>query len=140
VKAVIDSSVLFSALLKHSKPAGRVVILAADAHYSAVVSEKILKETRKALFKKVDSFTYSEQDVAEFMESLGEIFEVVSDLPPIEPICRDPDDDHILAAALAAGADLIVTGDKDLLVLNEYRGIRIVTVRAFLDMLDESSA
>lgn len=51
----------------------------------------------------------------------------------IDPIIvRDPDDDAILACALAAQADYIVTGDSDLLVLGAYSGIRIVTAATFL--------
>ena len=42
------------------------------------------------------------------------------------PASRDPDDDAVIACALAARADLIVSGDEDLLVLETYRGIRIV--------------
>jgi predicted nucleic acid-binding protein len=48
-------------------------------------------------------------------------------------VCRDPDDDHVLAAALGASADLILTGDKDLLVLRVYQGIRIRSPRQFAD-------
>lgn len=60
---------------------------------------------------------------------------VIFDLPAIAPICRDPNDDHVLAAALAAEADCIVTGDADLLALGCYQGILMVTVRGFLDLL-----
>jgi putative PIN family toxin of toxin-antitoxin system len=45
---------------------------------------------------------------------------------PIQPICRDPNDDQVLACAKAARADLIVSGDKDLLVLQNYGLIQIV--------------
>jgi len=48
--------------------------------------------------------------------------------PEIVPqVVRDPDDDHVLACALAAQADLIATGDTDLLDINAYRNISIVT-------------
>jgi predicted nucleic acid-binding protein len=50
-------------------------------------------------------------------------------------ICRDPKDDMVLECAESSGADLIVTGDKDLLAVSEYKGIRILTPRAFLDEL-----
>jgi predicted nucleic acid-binding protein len=49
-------------------------------------------------------------------------------------VCRDPKDDFILECAVLGNADVIVTGDKDLLALGEYEGIRIVTPRQYLDM------
>ena len=49
------------------------------------------------------------------------------------PICRDPDDDWVLATALAGKARAIVTGDDDLLVLRRHRGIRILSPRKFLE-------
>ena len=55
------------------------------------------------------------------------------DLHP--PVCRDPDDDRVLAAAVAGDAVSIVTGDQDLLVLRRYKGIPILTPRQFLERL-----
>ena len=49
------------------------------------------------------------------------------------PVCRDPDDDWVLATAVSGNCDMIVTGDQDLLLLGEYAGIRIVSPRAFQD-------
>jgi putative PIN family toxin of toxin-antitoxin system len=49
-------------------------------------------------------------------------------------VCRDPNDDFILECAVVSRADVIVTGDKDLLSLGEYEGIRIVTARQYLEM------
>jgi len=56
--------------------------------------------------------------------------------PPVPPpeitgVCRDPDDDRILACAVAHEAQYIVTGDKDLLVLGTFRGVKIVSPRDF---------
>jgi predicted nucleic acid-binding protein len=50
--------------------------------------------------------------------------------------CRDRDDDKVLAAAIAGKADLIVTGDEDLLVLGQHHGIRILSPRQFVELLD----
>ena len=57
--------------------------------------------------------------------------------PLSERICRDADDDVVLATALAGKADVIVTGDNDLLVLKTFRGIRILSPRKFLELVDQ---
>jgi putative PIN family toxin of toxin-antitoxin system len=56
--------------------------------------------------------------------------------PPLEePACRDPDDDWVLATAVAGEAEVIVTGDGDLLDLGGFRGIAILSPRGFLERL-----
>jgi putative PIN family toxin of toxin-antitoxin system len=57
----------------------------------------------------------------------------VKSLPP--KICRDPDDDHILAAAVNAGCAYLVTGDKDLLALKKFADTGIVTPREFAELV-----
>ena len=52
----------------------------------------------------------------------------------LSKVVRDAADDHIIAAAVAAGAAFIVTGDRDLLALREYGGIRIITPAAFVSL------
>ncbi|MHB1199755.1 MAG: putative toxin-antitoxin system toxin component, PIN family [Polaromonas sp.] len=52
-----------------------------------------------------------------------------------QPICRDPDDDAVLACAKVAQANLIVSGDQDLLVLQAFEGIPIVTAAQALERL-----
>jgi uncharacterized protein len=53
-----------------------------------------------------------------------------------EPVSRDADDDAVLACALAARADLVISGDEDLLVLQRFKGIAIVTVREAISRFD----
>jgi predicted nucleic acid-binding protein len=72
--------------------------------------------------------------VERFCGGLSDGALVIRDLPAIAPVCRDPNDDHVLAAALAAEADYIVTGDADRLALRTYQGIQIVTVRELMDL------
>ena len=50
--------------------------------------------------------------------------------------CRDPKDDKFLEVAISGQADVIVSGDEDLLTMNPFSGIPIITPRAFLHMLD----
>jgi uncharacterized protein len=71
----------------------------------------------------VRSKTTREQALSE-MRQLSEVIE-----PPAlpAPVCRDPDDDEVLALALAAQVDLIVSGDEDLLVRQVFEGVPIVT-------------
>ena len=58
-----------------------------------------------------------------------ELLAEVVDVPDLDRVARDADDDAVLAAAIAGKASSIVTGDNDLLVLIEHRGVRIVTAR-----------
>ena len=66
-----------------------------------------------------------------------ELCELVELQPLGERVCRDKSDDVVLAAGLAGKADVIVTGDDDLLVLKKFRGIRILSPRQFLELLGE---
>jgi uncharacterized protein len=92
----------------------------------------ILKELAERLVTK-GRFTKAEsQQVAQAVRRDAEL---VSPTPLGKRVCRDPDDDWVLATAVAGEADVIVTGDKDLLVLKRHQGIPIVTPRGFFELL-----
>ncbi len=61
------------------------------------------------------------------MSEIQALAEIVVAPPLPLPVCRDPDDDAVLACALAAHADLIVSGDDDLLTLKEFQHIPIIS-------------
>lgn len=58
----------------------------------------------------------------------------------VPPVTRDPSDDQVIACAVAARAEYLVTGDDDMLVVAEYQGIRIISPRQFLDLLEDARA
>jgi uncharacterized protein len=67
----------------------------------------------------------------DFLQYLQVALELISVHTTVQ-ICRDPKDDKLLALALDGNADIIVTGDKDLLTLHPFRGIAIITPAAYL--------
>ena len=92
--------------------------------------DPIALEIRTGLTGKF-GWTHEEVDEAfRFYFSRAIEAEVLGD---VHGICRDPKDDMVLECAARSHADVIVSGDKDLLAVGEYEGIRIVTPRAFLD-------
>jgi len=70
------------------------------------------------------------------LAEMHELTELIASPPLAEPVCRDPDDDAVLALGVAASVDLIVSGDKDLLDRKTFQGIAIVTPAEALRLLD----
>ena len=139
LRAVLDSSVLVSAFVT---PHGSVVRLLHDpvrSRYELCLSEAILAETAEVLLAKSKLRRYAayvDEDVREYLRWLVTQAEMVPETPAPRVVPDDPKDDPIVAAAVAAKADYLVTGDRaHLLPIGEYRGIRFLSPRAFLEIL-----
>lgn len=140
MRAVLDTNVLISAALT---PTGipRAIILywIADA-FLLVVSAKSIQEfldvvNRPGLRRYVHWTTSEIMETVERIRMTGVVVE-----PPMKATAsRDPKDNYVLDVALEGEADYIVTGDGDLLVLEEYEGIAIVTPARFLAILDSTA-
>jgi putative PIN family toxin of toxin-antitoxin system len=139
LKAVLDSSVLISAFLTPLGTPGRLLDAAEGGAFVLCLSREILTETADALLldpKLQERYAFDQAAVAEFCDGFASSAQMVADLPELKAVPGDPKDDPIVATAVAAKADYLVTGDRrHLLPLREYQGIRIVTPRQFLEKL-----
>ncbi len=128
MRAVFDTNVLVAAFVAEGI-CSKLLIRGRKRQFDLIVCPVILEEFERVLFKKF-SATRNEARNARRIVSEA-IHSNVRCSPLSQSVCRDPDDDAILACALEAKADYLVTGDGDLLELKVFRGIRIVTPRDF---------
>ena len=127
---VLDNNILVSALLvKNSAPFW--VIKKVEKMGVILYSEATLLELNQVLNRKkfVKYFTVEEKQ--EFIVKLIESAELVAITESID-VCRDPKDNKFLELAVSGEADFIISGDRDLLVLNPFRNIEIITANDFL--------
>ncbi|MHC5855319.1 putative toxin-antitoxin system toxin component, PIN family [Nostoc sp.] len=127
---VFDTNVLISAFLfSQSKP--RQALDQATVIGVIILSNSVLSELEEVLYRpKFDRYLTKERR-QEFLEDLTENAQFIDVTEQIDE-CRDPKDNKYLELALSGQAECIVTGDDDLLVLNPWRGIEILTVQEFL--------
>ena len=125
MRAVFDTNVLVAAFVAEGT-CSKLLMRGRKKQFHLIVCPVILQEFNRVLIKKF-SATRNEA-----RSSLRIVLEAVqSVVHPSQSVCRDPDDDVILACALEAKADYLVTGDADLLELKIFEGIRILTPRDF---------
>jgi len=129
-RIVADTNAFISRLLLPRSVPGEA-IRKATATGQLLVSEATLAELADVLSRPKFAPYVSIQDRQQFIRLLGRVAEMV----PITHLireCRDPKDDKFLELAVNGRAQLIITGDKDLLALNPFRGIPITTPAQYL--------
>lgn len=121
MRLVFDTNVFFAANITR----GTCATLYQESLIAATLltSDHILDELEEKLVTKAKM---EPEVAARTRAEVAQDCRVVAIQSLPEAVCRDPDDDAVLATAAAACADLLVTGDKDLLVLGKYNGIPIV--------------
>jgi putative PIN family toxin of toxin-antitoxin system len=137
MRAVLDTNVLLSGLLWGGTPRA-FIKLARIGRLSLVTSPHLLAEfagiMTRARFRPI--LARRQIDPISMLADLRRVV-ILTDAQPLpEPVCRNPDDDVVLAVAVAANVGLIVSGDADLLVPRNYAGIPIMTPAQAVAMFD----
>ncbi len=127
MRLVLDTNLIVSALLWGGVPR-QLLELGRNGQVTFFTSSVLLDELLSVLEREKFSSMLASQSVTPrfLMQHYGMLTKLVSPVP-IERTVRDIDDDAVLATALAAKADIIATGDNDLLVLHPWQGIQILS-------------
>ncbi len=132
MRVVLDSNVVVSALLLSDSVPRQAFDKPLD-HGEIIISTPVLLELAEVLARDKLNKYLTEQDRMRFLVALLKESELVAITEQIND-CRDPNDNKFLELAVCGNADVLVTGDDDLLVLNPFRRIAIMTPRDFLSI------
>lgn len=135
MRVVVDVNVWISALLWRGIPR-KILQLAQNNQITIFASQDLFQELESTLkrnkFKaKIQSMSLMVEDL---LDATTEVLNFCPNISLNVPELRDHKDNHILATALSAQAEVLITGDKDLLVLGNFRGILIMKPTDFFDI------
>jgi len=138
MKITVDTNILISAAFWLGNP-HRIIKKVEDGKLKLVLSAEILEEFEEIL--RQDKFRLKLENmnaaISDVVNKLTEMSEVVGISSRIKAVKEDPDDDKVLECAVNGKADFIVSGDRHLLEMREYRGIKIVTAKEMLKIIGE---
>ncbi len=135
-RVVVDTNALVSALVRGGKP--RTLVLKLLEDHSVLLCVEMFAELVDFLSRQKFAFVKRSQ-IDTFLSKLVRGCEVMAVTSHLEVVKEDQDDNTVLATGHDGKAEYIVTGDKHLLALGQFRGIHIVKVNEMLDILSRSS-
>ena len=131
-KVVLDTNILISAIVFGGKPR-QVLEAAIKGQIQLVLTEDIMKETRGVMEGK--KFQYPTEITDLIIHELEALAEIAKPKERITTIEKDLEDNRVLECAQESQADFIVSGDKHLLEIQNFKGTNILTTANFLDLL-----
>lgn len=127
IRVVLDTNILVSAIVFGGTPK-KILNMILGGKLVGVTSVSLMAELSEVVHKK---FPFRDTELEYLEEQMKVDFEIVRPRKILK-VVRDIDDNMVLEGAVAGGCDFVVTGDKDLLDLGNYKGIRILTPAEFL--------
>jgi len=126
MRVVLDTNVLIAAFIAHG--VCNELLEHCALNHDIILSAFILNELKEKL---VTKFRFTSREANRAVRLLASRGTTVAPQELAEPVCRDPDDDNVIATAVTGSCDCIVTGDKDLLVLKNALGIPVISPSYF---------
>ena len=130
MKIVFDTNIFISALILPGSSAEKAILKVIEGSDELIISHDIIDEVLTVLSNK---FSRNREALSRTAINLAEIGRIVKPTERIG-IFQDEPDNRILECATAGKADAIVTGDKEMLKLGKYGGIKIITLKDYLAM------
>jgi putative PIN family toxin of toxin-antitoxin system len=140
IRVVLDANVLVSAALASDSaaPSVRAFDALLDERIEVIGCPALLGEVASVLGRDRLRRYLSIEEARRFVADLAGVMTLAADPPPPYPaVCRDPDDDYLVALARAAVVDALVTGDRDLLELEDI-GVAVITPRELVERLADA--
>lgn len=132
---VIDTSVWVSGVFFRRGIPASILRAWRDRRFETVVTSETLAELERKLREKVAEFGADFALAEEWITYVKTFARVVVVTAAIGGVCRDPDDDKFLDAALSGRAEYIISSDHDLQVLGEYQDVKVLSLREFAELL-----
>ena len=126
MKILLDTNVLISSFITHGVCSELFEYCLTE--HTICISEWIIDEFYEKLTKK---FKFPKPKVEQVINFIRKNTLILKSIPLSSPVCRDSDDDNVLASALNGNVDCIISGDDDLLVLDSFHGIKIISPSNF---------
>ena len=132
---VIDTNVWISGIFFRRGIPASILRAWRDSRFEIVATSETLAELEQKLREKATRFGADLAFVEEWIAYIKTFARIIPVTRIVSDVCRDPDDDKFLDAALSGGAEYIVSGDHDLQVLGEYQNVQVLSPRAFAELL-----
>lgn len=142
IRAVLDANVVASAFIRPNGHSGQILLrFLRDRAFELVASAAILAEIRRVLFypRLRKELRCSDEDIQVRVAALGILADLAEGDLDLRAVKDDPDDDKYVVAALLGRAQYLVSGDRHLIGLEAFQGVRIVRPRHFLEIHDTAT-